>query len=269
MGSFNYKNKSTLTILDVPLLCCTFDKLEDLPGFKREIQKGEVAPNRSQANEYGTKYSDTLTFEIAIIKSDSSSFTEEEQRKINRWLTSSQFSQFAEFTSCTNKKTTYKGLFTDVRWKVSGIGIIGAVCEFTCNSMYSWSVFSQSFNGPGTYRITADSDEEESYLYPVMTVTSNTSSDIEVCNITDNNHKMQIHANANLPMRFDCRYCIPSAATTNNIISYADLGWADVGNIYWLRFLPGDNELKITGDAQVTISFKCPHKIMGGWCNLL
>jgi len=66
-------------------------------------------------------------------------------------------------------------------------------------------------------------------------------------------------------MVFDCAHCIPSDATTNGLISYADLGWTDVGNIYWLRLLHGINTLEVTGNANITIAYSCPYKKVGGW----
>ena len=76
---------------------------------------------------------------------------------------------------------------------------------------------------------------------------------------------MKINAYDSLGITIDCQRCTAVDATTNGIISYVDLGWPDVGNIYWLRLIPGLNALEITGDVDVTISYYAPCKRLGGY----
>ena len=66
-------------------------------------------------------------------------------------------------------------------------------------------------------------------------------------------------------MIFDCLHCIPKDGTTSGIITYQDLGWDDVGNIYWPRLLPGRNTLRVEGNVQITIEFDYPYTRVGGW----
>ena len=106
---------------------------------------------------------------------------------------------------------------------------------------------------------------------------------MDIRNITDDDNTMSIRAYDRLEMTFDCQHCIPTDETTSGVISYADLGWDDVGNIYWLRLLPGDNEIEVSiylkenegtvdetrfdieSTADITISYRCPYKLVGGW----
>ena len=50
-----------------------------------------------------------------------------------------------------------------------------------------------------------------------------------------------------------------------DIVKYKDLGWGDVGDIYWLRLLPGNNTLILEGDVELKISYYAPYKKVGGW----
>jgi len=50
-----------------------------------------------------------------------------------------------------------------------------------------------------------------------------------------------------------------------DIVKYKDLGWGDVGDIYWLRLLPGNNTLVLEGDVALEISYYAPYKKVGGW----
>lgn len=264
MMEFKYDEKTSATVLSVPLVLCFFDYPEELTGFERETIKGETTINRSVPNQYGTKYVSTPKPEFALIKEDQSVFTNNEQQIINRWLTSPQLPKYLEFKKPDNEITIYRGTFTDVRFKPA-FNPIGAICQFEYDSPYAWKSQEKHFTTAGTYTIYVNSDETEKYVYPILTVKTETTTDIIVKNVTDNENSMNIHAYAKLPMTFDCKLCIPTDDTKQGAISYKDLGWEDVGNIYWLRLLPGENVIQITGDADVKITYKCPQKMVGGF----
>lgn len=261
---FKYDEKTSATVLSVPLILCFFDYPEELTGFARETIKGETTINRSVPNQYGTKYVSPPKPEFALIKEDQSVFTDNEQRIINRWLTSPKLPKWLEFKKSDNETTIYQGTFTDARFKPA-LNPIGVICQFEFSSPYAWNFQEEHFSTAGTYSIYVDSDETEEYVHPILTVKTETTTDITVKNITDNENSMNIHTYAKLPMTFDCKLCIPSDDTIQDVISYKDLGWEDVGNIYWLRLLPGENVIQITGDADVRITYKCPHKKAGGF----
>ena len=63
----------------------------------------------------------------------------------------------------------------------------------------------------------------------------------------------------------DCQHCILKDTSTSGIVNFSDLGWKDVDNIYWLRLLPGINELQVIGTANIEISYDSPYKKVGGW----
>lgn len=269
MSGFIYNGKSTKDILESSeLILVSFDSLNDIVGSERENIVGDITATRPIANEYGTKYS-SLKFEYSLIKANGDTFTDDEQVIVERWLTSSKLSQDLKIINCNENITTiYCGKFTSTNWKPVSNGWAGVTFSFENNHAYPKKHFEHNYEirTSGTITLNCESDELEEYIYPVLTVTEpSETANVIIKNVTDNSNSMTIRAYDRLPMTFDCLHCIPKDATTNGIISYSDLGWTDVGDIYWLRLLPGTNEIQVTGNADITISYDCPYKKVGGW----
>lgn len=269
MSGFIYNGQSTETILpSSKLMLCTFDDVDRVAGVERENIIGETTMTRPTANEYGTT-SSPLLFEYALVKKNSKPFTDEEQISVERWITSPKFSRDLNIIDCEgNITTTYCGKFLSTEWVTCSGGYAGVVFSFQNNSAYPKKHYSKDFSisGNGVINIKCESDELEEYVYPVLTVTEpSETATVIIKNVTDNSNTMTIRAYDSLPMIFDCLHCIPRDSTTNGIVSYEDLGWTDVGNIYWLRLLPGENTIEVTGNAEITISYDVPVKRVGGW----
>lgn len=269
MSGFIYNGKSTETILaDSKLMLASFDSLTSITGSDREDIIGETTITRPIANEYGTK-SSALTFEYALIKQNGNPFSDEEQIIIECWLSSPKFSSDLQIIDCDGNITcTYCGKFISTKWEPCCGGWGGVSFSFKNNSSYPKRRFEHTFNitGKSTFQLNCQSDELEEYIYPVITITEPSETAIvAIKNITDNNNTMTLRAYHMLPITLDCRYCIPTDKTKNGIISYTDLGWSDVGNIYWLRLLPGINEIEVTGNVNLNIVYDAPYKKVGGW----
>ena len=280
--SFTYNGFSTKTILNKPLLLATFDRVSTILGLSRDIQKGGTTITRPIANEYGT-VANNASIEYCLVKSDFKPFTDEEQIDIERWLTSPKYStDLVMYDMEDNEVCIYCGLFTNTSWIPHSKGYVGIQFTFECNSAYPFKQYTKTYSitSPQTITVNCESDELNEYVYPILTVEEKQQTAfIDIKNITDDNNTMSIRAYDRLAMTFDCQHCIPTDETTNGVVSYADLGWNDVGNIYWLRLLPGNNELEIsiytkdsegqrtdiTSTADITINYRCPYKLVGGW----
>lgn len=265
MSSFKYKNKSTSTIISSPLCIAQPSYVEELTGLSRELNTGTATLTRPVPNYYGTTYADTITFDIALFKENQEAFTIDEQRTINAWLTSPKLPDYVEFNICNSTPILYRGLFTDVRW-VPGMKMVNVT--FKNDSSYCWNFYRtfHQIRGSKEVTIVCNSDELEEYVYPVLTIEGAGKSDpVAIKSISDGGNTMKINAYDSLGITIDCQRCTVVDATTNGIVSYVDLGWSDVGNIYWLRLIPGLNTLEITGDVDVTISYYAPCKRLGGY----
>lgn len=270
MAGFIYNGQSSDDILESsPLLMASFDPEDAVIGHERDNVIGEPTISRPIANEYGTQYQ-ALEINYGLIKRDLTPFTNEEQRIVERWLTSPKLSQKLQFIDCKSKELqgVYCGKFLSTEWYPANGGWAGVQFLFQNNSMYPTMHHSSFYQirGMSVIEIDCPSDELEEYVYPKLTIMEpSETAEVSIQNVTDNNNTMKINARHELSMVFDCQNCIPSDGTSSGIFTYDDLGWEDVGNIYWLRLLPGKNTLRVTGNADITIEFDYPYKKVGVW----
>lgn len=273
MPGFIYNGKSTKNAINSSeLILASFDSVDSITGMTRDAVSGESTIAHPIANEYGTTYSN-LEIEYGLIKKNKKPFTEAEQQIIEAWLTSPKISQDIQIYDCENNITDiYCGKFTETEWKPMSGGFAGLTFKFTCNSAYGKKKFSQTYSINGSkINITINNltDELEEYVYPVLDIyqTSTTNANITIKNKTDNNNSMSFLTRRNNHMVIDCKNCIPYDQTTSGIITYKDLGWQDVGNIYWLRLLPGENQIEIDCSATVSVKVEFDYtcKRVGGW----
>lgn len=267
MGGFIYNGKSTKSILSDELMLATFDDNVVIPEINRNLLASDRTILKNIQNEYGTTY-DNLTISYGLVKKNGNKFTDDEQENIEKWLTSPKMSIDLEiYDDENNVIEIYCGLFTNMKWQSVGDAWIGLMFEFTCNSAYGKKYFKKSFNitSNQTLLINNPSDELEEYVYPTITLlqSSDTVQNISLNNVSDNNKAMSVQVKKNMKTIIDCQHCIIKDQV--GLITYEDLGWNDVGNIYWLRLLPGDNQIQVTGNASITIEFEYPCKRIGGW----
>lgn len=280
MFGFEYNGKSTQNIIDTPLLLVTFDAIGSL-GMTRSKIEGDRTISRPITNEYGTIY-DPLSFTYGLIKQNFEEFTNNEQRIVERWLTSPKLSRELKVTDCFDEDCSYFGLFTNTEWLTGANGFVGVQFTFEVNGSYPFKYFSQRVWEPyvtdsntnqttilnsGDFTVYNDTDELEEYVYPVIKIksynNSYTSSFTLRC-ITDNNNRVSITTNRKDMITIDCQHCMVYHQTSDTL-SFTELGWQDVDNIYLPRLFPGENQFHIDGTVYVDMSFYTPYKRVGGW----
>ena len=268
MLSFEYNGQSTKTILDTPLMVVQFDVTNDITGFSREIVKGEKTMLRQETNHYGTMYSDESTYEFYLVKENGHGFTNSEQRKINKWLTSPTLVK--PLTGIADDKETviYKGIFQNIGWKMitCKLGQLDAVqCSFVCDTPFIWKHYEISgevaTSNKFSTNIFVDSDDTEYEIYPKVTITSQTSQTVTI-EVRDEN-SMSVLCRPTLPVCIDCKHCMVTDGTVTGLTNFEDIGWADVGNISWLKLHDGYNVINITGACTYKIEFDVPQKRIG------
>ena len=263
--SFTYDGKSTESVIETPLILATFDAVGSVVGLSRDVVKGGITITRPIPNEYGTT-SNPATIEYCLIKQDFEPFSAEEQRTVEIWLTAPKFStDLVIYDKDDQEVCTYCGLFTNTSWIPHSTGFSAVEFTFECNSAYPVKRYRKEYtvNSSGTITVNCESDELNEYIYPVLTISGRSGNSITITNLTDNGNAMTISGNGGSTMVFDCQHCIPTG--TGGVISYSDLGWQDVGNIYWLRLIPGDNQIQVSGSATIGLEYSCPYKLVGGW----
>lgn len=193
-------------------------------------------------------------------------FTSTDVRRINSWLTSPQLPALFKliyddyyidevefFATITNVSVESIGKPYELRITVQ------------CDSPYGYSspiyynIISSSDNIE-TLNINNNSDDRDSYVYPLIIITPNKDCDISITNITDDSGTLLITAQKDKTIYIDCQN-LKIYDDSNNLIPFSDIGINDIENIYWPRLLYGENEFNFTGDADFTIEYREPRKV--------
>lgn len=267
MKSFEYDGQSTNTIVDKPLMIVQFDRTTDIDGFVRTIQKGEKTLVRQDVNHYGTMYSDDSVYPFYLIKEDGSKFTEIEHRKINKWLTSPTLPKPITAVTDDNETVIYKGVFTSIGWKTITGNKDAVMCELTCDTPMCWKKETKTYQSqattPAVFEIS--SDDSEYVIYPKIIIKIPSGTEQQTINIKNNDDggTLSVLCNPNLPIYIDCKNCMITDGTVTGVIDFEDIGWSDVGKIYWMKLKDGTNNLSITGNCTVTLEYEVPIKRVG------
>ena len=245
---FTYDGKSTD---DFEVFVASFDTVDELTsGLTREVIRSEFNTVNSIPNHMGVKYSEPIEFTRALIKKDESKFTSSEIRAITKWLTSPKVPMDMLVTaSCddSGKKYLYKGLFTDIKYKVAN-GIAGIIFTFTNNSPFLYEVKEDiiTVERNTTWNYVCDSDEAYEYSYPKIKITYTGNSDtttLSLTNITDDNKSFSVALSKDNTVTIDSKKQI--ITNMDDSLKFTDF-MDENGQVYWLRFLDGINELSIS-----------------------
>lgn len=283
--SFTYNGVSSD---DYGIILCAVTQPDSIQmGLKREIIKGEITSNRSVANWYNAKYSDTLSFEITITKPEDRAFSREEVRDINAWLTGPRTPTLLFFEDEAFDPINYYGIFTDVT-DTYGSGIIMLTYTFTADSPYGWSnerefkCTSSSTSSTTKFEIINDTDELTDFVYPLFEIKSTPGTKITIENTSEISADLKscvfsftfpTKLDSTLPIYIDSkrhRFYYKNNLGSKIILSLSDLGFTtdqldnfDSGSLamYWIRLIPGTNILNVTGKCDIATTFRCPRKV--------
>lgn len=275
MSGFNYYGKSTNNIIsDCRLIIAAWDPITEVPGGQRETIIGSRTLTRPIANEYGTSYT-PVSFSYSLIKEDMTPFSEEEQRTVEKWLTSPRYSDVLELIDCDGTSLRkYKGKFVRTSWLPTHGGYAGVNFTFECVAPYAFISQTVTKEFPdeeaeeeetGLWEIDIPSDETEEYIYPVILIHATEENTVTITNETDGDLQMIITTLPNRTIRIDCDKCLLSDSSISGVVNFDDIGWDDVGNIYWLRLQSGTNVLNVTGEATITLQYDIVDKRAGDW----
>lgn len=267
MLSFEYNGQSTDTIVDQPLMIVTFEAPNEIAGFSREIVKGDKTMLHQEVNHYGTMYSDDSTYEFYLVKKDGSGFTNTEQRKINKWLTSPTLPKRLKGIGDDKEELIYKGIFQHIDWKLitCKTGKLDSVkCTFVCDTPFIWQPKKQTYNVDNfqAINLTIDSDDSEYRIYPKITIKTQSEQTITILH-KGTNYKMSVHCRPNLTVCLDCKYCRVTDGTVTGAVSFTDIGWTNAEGLQWLYLIDGPNILNISGSCTVDIEYDVPIKRIG------
>lgn len=274
--SFDYNGRNSKEF-DIQIV--RIDNLDVPLGLTREISKGSTNFYKNRADHYGTSYSDVLAFEIHIIKNtcdNDSSFSKNDIRTINAWLTSPTTPKklhMYNFENEDEEEYDYYGLFTDIRYEFTNVGDNGKpaaiIASFICDSPFGWVTKNQEIEvtTDTIATIVVDSDEWENYIYPLIKVETDnvigaTSRIFSIENTSDNNRKFEITISDNNTFWIDSEKL--TIYDEIGLIDLDSLNISDEGYIYLPRLINGNNNFILSGNCTVTFTWKEPRKT-GAW----
>lgn len=275
---FTYNNQSSQ---DYNLIIVGFDTPEVPLAMSREIFSGSMNQYRNKTYHMGTNWSGVLSFTVSFMKDpcvgSDLTFSEDEISAINAWLTSPNYpilfhmydyvTDDNEEVTITGKKYDYFGLFSDVAPNTFSENIIGLTATFQTNSPFAWTQeISRTFNivaeESETCTITVNNDDRLRQIYPVITVRPTSSPGDGRVNITITNTRDGFPMNLNIPVEpvtIDCEKSIISDAA--GVLTFEDLGIGAEDYIYWPKLYHGQNTFQITGDCEITFTYREPRKV--------
>ena len=262
MKSFEFNNKSSLTILDDELFVCEFETNETLPATTREVVKGEINKYRSVSNYFGVKDSDSLTLPIGLVKKTGKPFSIIERDVIEGWLTDNDIPKPFVIKDGNGKTSTFNGIVTSYNWRVVGSYVIGITFYLECDSKYYYNDVSvkDSIVSFGNYAVYNDSKELETY--PIITVENkrNTPTTFKIKNDKDNEF-FEMCLKSNEVVTVDSRLCMIKTGQ-----SYEELGLDKKEYINWPKLYKGKNLfLCMGGDFDITTEFKVKRLGLGSY----
>jgi hypothetical protein len=245
---FTYNKQSTD---DFNIFVASFDKIDELnSGLSREIIRSDFNTHNSIPKHLGVKYTTPIEFRGALIKKDESTFTTEEIRKINKWLTSPKTPKEMVVSDCHGNISNYlyKGLFTEIQYKIAN-GVVGIIFTFVNDSPFLYEIKEETllleYSEMG-WCIYCDNDETYEYTYPKIEITykgMNDTTKLTLTNNTDDKKSFSIDLLRENTVTIDCKnQLIKNKSGVLPVTTIIN----ENNQIYWLRFADEYNDLVIS-----------------------
>lgn len=237
----------------------------------REMEAGTPTLFRPIPNEYGTLDS-PHEIEFALLKCNGAVFSQEEQIKIETWLTAPKLSTPLYFVPNGKKSITgpipyYYGVFTKTEWIPGRKGFQSVKLTFMPTTVYPFmkGTIKIELKRDSNKKIQIPKNNQDEYIYPVITLKDHGGS-LSIENLSTGEPVMKL---TGLPtgsdLSIDCENCFVLDLTNKKILTFTEIGWTKVSDIVWLRLCEGKNELELKGTGTVIIDYEMPYKKVGGW----
>lgn len=216
--------------------------------------------------DYGSNHQGKLEFTITFMKNTCGhnmdlEFSTFEIRSILRKLTGNQYYKdlyFIDDSLHFDERIHYRVKVTDIfANKVAG-KIIGIKVTFQNESFWSYTDennISMILKSNQKFIFYNNSDELHDYLFPKVEI-SDINGEISIINISDNNRKTIIsNIEQNEKIILDSKHdIISSSIPDKNIVNNF--------NLKWIRFIPGKNEMTVSSDCKIKITYQLLRKVV-------
>lgn len=189
--SFWFNGKDSITM---GLVVCWFENERESElntGLNFEIHHDEFNMVKHEYKQYGKVYSEPLTFTFGVMKADGESFTIDESRALNNWLTSPvTYKELRFYNDRALDNIHFYAICTEVK-DVFYKGFVGKEITFECNAPFGYDKETTkeitSTSEGVEFVVNNSSDAGEYYPTIEIEVDEENLSDIVLSNITDNN----------------------------------------------------------------------------------
>lgn len=172
-----------------------FDDEDSLPSsIRREIDSGTMNQYRTETNGFGIKYSETLVFDVHIMKDICNStsqndliFSPDEYDSVLMWLSSPQENKWMDIKTFHNKEQMVKGYFSSIEPYGTGGECYGVRCTFTCSSPFSYTqkTYESTISGVQNFLLNNESSDYYDYVYPTFVIEPTRNEEIFIHNLSD------------------------------------------------------------------------------------
>lgn len=176
------------------LITVSFDNDTTLPSsIVREMDVTQMNKYRPEEVGFGTTYSNTLEFDIHIMKDycnkntqDTLEFNPTEYDNIVSWLSSPQNHTWMNITT-SHSTQKVKGYFSSIEPFDNAGVCYGIRCTFKCNSPFSYieKSISKTIDGLSNFLLNNESSDLYDYIYPTFIITPSKNEEIFIHNLSD------------------------------------------------------------------------------------
>lgn len=210
--------------------------------------------------DFGAKFNERLNINVSFIKDGnniSDDFTEHEVRETLKWLSGARKVSWLDLYR-NNGEIDYSilGRFVDIKLQKMDCRIVGVHAVFKSVSPWAYSsiqTVSCDVDGTSNILITNYSDDLDSYVYPQVIFKNGAGNSLTIINKTIGEDLQIKNLLLNEKIVMDTNQIIYS----DNAVKIFDNDF----NYQWLRFIPGVNDINITGAGSLTIQYRYPMKI--------
>lgn len=280
-NSFTYDGENSDSY---DLMICWIDDSPDISnnGLRRNFESSNVNHVRLKTSNYDVNYEGNIEFSFYVIKKDNTSFTRHESIAINNWLTRSFTPKILVFNDYTVPSIHYYAVCTEIEDRFYHNHEAKKI-TFKTNSPFGFMhPLERRFivSGTETFEIYNPSDIVNGNYYPKVMISTSSESDIVIENISDkksvtfNLYNLSSNDEGKKNILIDnASMKVLDMNNENKLVPCYQLGWdldyssyvsstdTNMDKIYWLRLINGINQIKITGECDITFIFEFPRKV--------
>lgn len=212
----------------------------------------------------GQKYTDKLKLQVTLIKNpcifhDNFHFSEKDCRTILRILTGLKGYQWLKLiTQVLDEDLWYKARIINVSYKRIGGHVTGIILDAECDSCFAWSKeYNITVNAKANHPfcIFNNTDDLNSYVYPIVSILSSSAGNLSVTNKSDHNWISEIkNVKKNEKISIDSQNQIISSSFSHDLL-------LDNFNLGWFRLVPDKNEYVSNMDVAISMKYRVPRKV--------